>query len=323
MPKAAQQTHAFSYDRSKRRVVEREAERPNRPTDKDGLYWLAINDPKDTDYRLLKEEFNVSDLYIREIKNDAALPRIRTNDENTLITWYCLTDGSADETTRFSCVLGRGYLITLQQGKAPAIDAVAASITERPEIMGAGLGTLLFEILDGAADQYFLALDKLSDTVDLLEDKMFEDPGPDDIKNLFVLKRQLLDFRRIIAPSREVVNSLLRRNPDYFEAEARPRLEDLYDHLVRVIDLVETQRDVTGGAMQIYQATIANNMNAVMKQLTIIATIMMPLTLISGIFGMNVTFPGREHELAFWILIGGMLLIGAIMLVWFKRRRWV
>jgi magnesium transporter len=272
---------------------------------------------------MLAGNFNIEPLMMKEIRDAAGVPRIITGTNLGYICWYAPENGIDGDNNRFNCVFGENVLITVREGRVPALDSNLAALVDEPEILGRGIGVLLYNILDTAVDDYFLIVDKMSDRLDDIEDAMFAHPGSEDVKNLFELKRQMIDLRRVIAPEREVVNSLLRRELSHVESINEAYFQDLYDHLFRIIDLIDTLRDVTSGAMQIYQATISNNLNAIMKQLTIIATIMMPLTLISGIFGMNLGFPGRETPLGFWIVMSSIIVIGVIMLYWFRRRDWI
>ena len=261
-----------------------------------GVTWTIIDRPGEEDYEYLRAKFDISPLTLGALKDTKAFPRLLTGDKVSFLSWYYLAPTDGKTPMRFACLFGPDFLVTVQNGPAAPIDEIAAAAETQPDIMGNGLGVLLYNILDAATDEYFLDVDSLSDTVDDMEDRMLDKPTSQEVKTLFALKRRMLQLRRIVAPEREVINSLLRRNLPYVEQGSRIYMEDLLDHCIRVVDLIDTLRDVTSGAMQIYQATISNNLNAVMKQLTIIATIMMPLTLISGIFGMNLGFPGGKRQ---------------------------
>jgi len=314
---------ALSYDPAKAKVLKISRKQVKADIAAGRLVWLDINKPGEADMRYLTEEFKMSPLMKHEIVSERSLPKLVTEDKLSFLTWYSLGKNGTGSPVRFTCLFGPGWLVTLHMEPPVAVEQISASALTQSDVMGRGLGALLYNILDAAVDDYFLAVDELSDQVDEMEDTMFDRPKPADVRVLFGMKHQMLELRKATAPEREIVNSLLRRGIPYLEKESQPYFEDLYDHMVRVIDLIDTLRDVTSGAMQIYQATISNNLNAIMKQLTIIATIMMPLTLISGIFGMNLGFPGKEGAPGFWIVMFVMLAIGAAMLVWFRKREWI
>jgi magnesium transporter len=285
--------------------------------------WLDIESPVEDDFTALARRFKIQPLTMKQIRNTAGVPKLISGEELSYICWYGPSGGLSGQNTRFSCVFGESLLVTIREGRVPAIERNLELLAAQPEILGRGIGVLLYNILDAAIDDYYLIVDGLSDLIDKVEDAMFAHPGAEDVKQLFALKRQMIDMRRIIEPEREVVNSLLRRELNFLQSNNEVYFQDLYDHLVRIIDLIDTLRDVTSGAMQIYQATISNNLNTIMKQLTIIATIMMPLTLISGIFGMNVTFPYRDTPIGFWVIMSLLVAIGAAMLVWVWKRKWI
>ncbi len=285
--------------------------------------WFDIVDPTPSDLDFIAGTFKVRPLTIDEYKSERLPAKLLSDTTTSLITWQCLKAGQTGQQVRFGCLFGRDLLITLRGADATVIDNVWDAVQTEPEKLSKGPGAILYDILDATVDDYFLAVDGISDRVDEIEDIMFGTPRPADVKQLFDMKKGMLRLRRAAAPEREVINSLLRRYPEYLDDGVRPYFEDLYDHLVRIIDLVDTLRDVTSGAMQIYQATISNNLNAIMKQLTIIATIMMPLTLVSGIFGMNLHFPGFDSVIGFYIVTTAMVVIGVGMLFWIWRRHWI
>jgi magnesium transporter len=285
--------------------------------------WLDIKAPAAADLEFIAASFNIKPLIIEEMQSERLPAKLISGAHNTFISWSSFSNGGSGSTARIFFLLSQGLIITVHQESAAAIIKTRQTVLSEPDKMSRGPGEILYLILDAAVDDYFIFVDNLSDTIDALEDIMFGKPKTADVKRLFELKKEMLRIRRIAAPEREVVNSLLRRLPAYINSDLQTYFSDLYDHLVRIIDLIDTLRDVTGGAMQIYQATISNNLNAIMKQLTIIATIMMPLTLISGIFGMNVNFPGKDTALMFAVVMGSMTVIGIAMIVWFWRRDWL
>jgi magnesium transporter len=314
---------AYAYNPKKVEISAVDISQINGNAQKGNVCWLDIKSPGEAEYRDLESLFGVEPLTMKQIRNPEGVPRIISGGDMSFICWYAPKDGAGGGNDRFCCLFSENILITIRDGGVPAIDRNLAALPKQPDIISRGVGILMYNLLDAAVDDYFLLVDSMSDRVDDIEDAMFAKPGPRDVKNLFALKRQMIDLRRVIAPEREVVNSLLRRELKDIESGTEAYFQDMYDHLVRIIDLIDTLRDVTSGAMQIYQATISNNLNAIMKQLTIIATIMMPLTLITGIFGMNLGFPGKEGAIGFWIVMASITGIGLAMLVWFRRRSWL
>lgn len=319
-------TNTYAYDPKTKKVVTGDSDLLKDRSTSGKLIWVDLDSPTEDQLSEVVRELGIRPLMVRMIKDERLPPKIIIGQAMAFLSWSSLDAAGKGTPRHFSLVFGEGFLVTIRRGPVYSVDAVLSSVEKETELMSQGPGRLLYEMLDATVDGYFLAVDSLSEEVDALEDSMFGAPSATDVRRLFKIKRDMLDLRRTVAPDREAVNSLLRRKLDYLGENDRLFFEDLYDHLVRVIDLIDTLRDVTSGAMQIYQATISNNLNAIMKTLTIIATIMMPLTLISGFLGMNLDWFGGGALLpayALTMITMVMLVIAAGMMVWFWKRGWL
>lgn len=292
------------------------------------IIWLDIQEPQPADYDLVGKLFQAHPLVFEEIKVGHGLPKIISFPDSSFLIWQVF---SYDDTGKFDLprlffLISSNYIVTLHDKEIPAVSEVLVAAEKENTLFRQGTGMICYTILDGLVDQYFLLLDGLSDQLDLLEDKMFGEPTQADVKKLFSLKRDMLVLRKVAAPEREVINAILRRDLPYFPPAAMTYYEDLYDHLVRIIDLVDTFRDVMSGAMQIYLANVSNKLNTIMKTLTIVATIMMPATLIASFFGMNFALitegVGRSM---FWFAgsLMAMVLIAVAMLYWAWLKKWL
>lgn len=295
------------------------------------LVWLDVEGSDEGTYGLLERTFKAHPVVLDEIRGGYSLPKIISYPDWSFIIWQAVKYESVGSVS-FSaplmyCLVSKNYLVTLHAEPLPAVSAVwSASEPEATTLLKRGTGMVLYNILDGFVDDYFLSLDDLSDQVDALEDKMFGEPSQADVKKLFALKRGMLALRRAAAPEREVINAILRRDLAYVRKPDQPYFEDLYDHLVRIIDLIDTFRDVTSGAMQIYLANVSNKLNTIMKTLTIVATIMMPATLISSFFGMNFALISEGiGRSIFWFTgsVVAMVLIGVVMIYWAWLKKWL
>lgn len=292
------------------------------------IIWLDILKPQQTDYDLLDKLFQVHPLMFEEIKTGHSLPKIINFPDSSFITWQIFSyDGSGKfDLPRLFFMISPNYIVTLHDKEIPAVSEVLVAAEKEDTLFRQGTGMICYTILDDLIDQYFLLLDGLSDQLDLLEDKMFGEPTQADVKKLFSLKRDMLALRKIAAPEREVINAILRRDLPYFPPATVTYYEDLYDHLVRIIDLVDTFRDVMSGAMQIYLANVSNKLNTIMKTLTIVATIMMPATLIASFFGMNFALITEGvGKSVFWFAgsLMAMVLIAVAMLYWAWLKKWL
>ena len=224
--------------------------------------------------------------------------------------------------------LGANYIVTLEDTPIPAIADTLAACDRDVRTVQEGPDHLLYRIADNLVSGYMPTVEKIDAAIDQIEDEVFDRPAPRTLEKLFALKRLLQAMRRILLPQREVMNKLAR--DDYKVIDPRDRIffRDIYDHLVRLHDLNESLRDLVGGALDTYLSVINNRMNDVMKTLTIITTLFMPITFITGFFGMNFFEPvaglvGWTSRQAFAVTLIILLLFPIGMFIWMRRRRWV
>lgn len=232
------------------------------------------------------------------------------------------------KTEELDIFLGPNYIVTLQDSHIPAITDTLASCDRDLRTVQEGADHLLYRIADHLVSGYMPTVEKIDAAIDQIEDEVFDRPAPHTLEKLFALKRLLQAMRRILLPQREVMNKLAR--DDYKVIDPRDRIffRDIYDHLVRLHDLNESLRDLVGGALDTYLSVINNRMNDVMKTLTIITTLFMPITFITGFFGMNFFEPvaglvGWTTRQVFTVTVSIMLLFPIGMFIWMRRRRWV
>ncbi|MFN9853098.1 MAG: magnesium/cobalt transporter CorA, partial [Planctomycetota bacterium] len=200
---------------------------------------------------------------------------------------------------------------------------------QRSNIVNSGVDYLLHSLLDAVIDSYFPAIDKIVEQVDALELEIIESVESNQMQKVHELRGQLLAIRRAIRPHREMVNELIRDPKPTISPETRVHLRDCYDHVIQVIDTVDTYRELTSDLRDFYLSSVSNNMNEVMKVLTIISTIFIPLSFIAGVYGMNFSYnsPWKMPEL-YWrygylFALGLMALVAGALLVYFRRRRWI
>lgn len=187
-----------------------------------------------------------------------------------------------------------------------------------------GIDTLLYNILDRITDAYMPILDYLGEQLDDLEDRALREPTPDLLIAISEKKRELLNLRRVVGPQREVVAQLTRGEVPFIRMETRAYFRDVQDHLVRTVETVELYRDLVLGARDIYLSSISNNLNQIMKTLTIISVIGLPLTIITGFFGMNFeALPGIHNVWGFWIAMALMAAIDGFLIWLFKKKKWI
>jgi magnesium transporter len=224
-----------------------------------------------------------------------------------------------------SLILGSHFLISFQEKEGDVFDFVRERIRKaRGRIRKSGCDYLAYALMDAVVDHYFVILEKLGDKIELIEDQLLEKPTPRILEDIHHLKREIIFFRKQVWPLREVINSLIKDPSELIQETTDIFLRDVYDHTIQVIDTVESFRDVLSGLSDLYLSTVSNRMNEVMKVLTIMATIFIPLTFIAGIYGMNFEFmPELKWRWAYpglWVVL---ILIFVSMIAWFKRKKWI
>jgi magnesium transporter len=221
--------------------------------------------------------------------------------------------------------IGTNYLVTVHNGYSRSIEELRDNACRNAKILGEGPVALFHRIVDTMVDHYRPEVDKLEDRLNALEDAAFDNPTPDVIRAILGEKRRVCELRRIVTPQRDVIARLARRDFIDISTDMSFRFRDVYDHLQRLSDDATMFQDRMTGILDAYLTSVSNRLNEVMKLLTVVATVFMPLTLVSGIYGMNVhlpQFPGSDSA-QFWWLAGIMLAVVALMLTYFRRNRWI
>ena len=295
----------------------------------DTFVWFDAVDPGPSGLDLLKEEFNLHPLAIEDAIQAHQRPKIEPYDGY----WFVVVlAASLEESERIvlheiAVFVGKKFLVTVRHAPAFPLDEIERRWHAHPERLRRGGGFLLYTILDTVVDGYFPIMERLGDRVDLLEQTLFEARTlhGDILRHIFVMRRDAQEFRKAAFPMRDILNPILRKDVSLFPNEEVVYFRDVYDHAVRVIDELDTLRDLLSSALEIHLSVVGNQQNEVAKQLTIIATVFLPLSFIVGFFGQNfgvmVQFIGSAP--AFWLLgIGLEVVCVAVMMYYFKRRGW-
>ncbi|WP_139956816.1 magnesium/cobalt transporter CorA [Flavicella sediminum] len=225
-----------------------------------------------------------------------------------------------------SMVLGANYLLTFQEDEGDVFEHIRERLLlNKGRIRGQGSDYLQYALMDAIIDNYFSLIETMGEKIEVLEDLLFENNSESNIiSEIQALKREILKIRRAVFPLREVISKIEKSDSPLIHEKTQLYLRDLYDHIIHVSESVDIYREMIWGIMDMYMSTISNRMNEVMKVLTIIATIFIPLTFIAGIYGMNFKYiPELEHENGYFILWGVMLVVFAGMVYYFKRKKWL
>ncbi|MBI5222181.1 MAG: magnesium/cobalt transporter CorA [Candidatus Magasanikbacteria bacterium] len=225
-----------------------------------------------------------------------------------------------------SIVMADKFVLTFQQGvRGDAFDHARELIRkEKTRIRSLGTDYLVYELIDDIVNNYFRILEDFGEKIESLEAELVKNPSQQTLRSIYSLKREILSLRKAIWPLREVVDILERGDSPLIKKSTRIYLRDIYDRVVQAIDTMETYRDMTSGMLDIYLSSLSNRMNSVIKVLTIIATIFMPLTFLAGLYGMNFRYmPGLDSPSGFWAMTAVMLVVFWGMIIYFKKKGWL
>ncbi|WP_433971090.1 magnesium transporter CorA family protein [Tunturiibacter lichenicola] len=292
--------------------------------------WYQLDDANDPKLDQLAKQYNLHPLHIEDARNQDESVKVDTTSIYTFAVFKPVRlvpdpDNPGEQMPTFSPIdifAGKDFLITISDPTCPTSEQALARARrdgddEHP-------GKLLSLILDTIVDLYFPAIDHFDDRIDQLEDKVFDDPSPEILQSVFAIKRELIDLRRVLVNTRDA-SLHLQRDPDtIIDAEHQPYMRDTYDHVARLLDSVETQRDLLNNTLDIYLSSVSNRTNEVMKVLTVLGTIVLPVLAISGIYGMNLKglpFEDSPHG-AEWVALVTVIAT-AILLYALRKMKWL
>jgi magnesium transporter len=281
------------------------------------IVWADVSDPTSTDFEELAEEFGFHPLSIEDCRNEHQRPKVEEYPGYYFIVLYeAQLAGANDrlELRELNIFLGKNYLVTVHSRPIRAIDTASRLWHEWTDRAEQGSGLLAYLLIDAIVDDYLPLLDVVSERMDDLEDSIFGEFRPEAIEEIFSIKKKLLYLRRSITPLRDVFNTMLRREQPIFPRETHVYFQDVFDHLIRVSDTIDTLRDMLGSTMDAYLSVSGNRMNQIMKRLTSISTVLMSVTLVAGIYGMNFTLmPELQWRYGYVFALLSMVGIGAAL----------
>lgn len=297
------------------------------------ILWVDfISEPLETSQPVL-EEFGFHPLAIDDALQETHVPRLDDwGDYLYIVLNYMNTEENGDlwetEVDELDIFLGKNYIVTHHDHPISAVDDTWAACDRDERNVQEGADHLLYKITDYLVAAYMPTVEKIDDAIDQIEDQVFDRPSPHTLEKLFALKRVLLTMRRIVLPQREVLNKLARDDYKVIDPKDRIFFRDIYDHLVRLHDLNESLRDLVGGVLDTYLSVINNRMNEVMKTLTVITVLFMPLTFLTGFFGMNFFEPLGNLKAwttspVFYLTMAVIFIMPVLMYFWMHRRTWV
>jgi magnesium transporter len=297
--------------------------------DEPTVTWINIDGVHRVDVvEKIGKHFNLHPLVLEDLVNTEQRPKMEDFLDYLFIVLRMLSyDDPTGEVKgeQLSLVLGPNWVLTFQENEGDVFDFVRERIrSDKGRIRKMGADYLLYAVVDAVVDNYFLILEKMGEKIEEIEDKLVADPAPETLQSIHNLKSQMIFLRRSVWPLREAINRLERWESPLIQKSTDLYLRDVYDHTIQVIDAIETFRDMLSGMLDIYLSSVSNRMNEVMKVLTIIATIFIPLTLVAGLYGMNFKYmPELEWPWGYPFVLLFMLTIGVVMVIYFRRKRWL
>ena len=298
-----------------------------------GTIWVDFEgEPIETCEPILRDVFRFHPLAIDDALRETHIPKLDDWGDYLYIAFHSVgfeMDGGPHVDTReVDFFLGKGYLVSHHDEKIPMVDKIWERCQKDQRILGEGPDHALYLVLDELVNSYMGAFTEIDEAVDGLEDAILESSSRETLADIFHLKRALVTLRRTLAPQREVLNGLARNTYEVIDAPDRVYFRDVYDHLVRLFDINESMRDQVGGALETYLSATNNRMNEIMKTLTVITTMFMPISFIASFFGMNFFSPNFPLQawtgrLAFVVMLALTVGIPLSFYLWARRRGWV
>jgi len=285
--------------------------------------WVRCLSPTDADLLWLQNTFGFHSLTIEDCRHRNQRPKFEPYDGYAFMVLFALSwESDRLDTTEIHCFLTSHCVITVEDRDSPAIAAVWRRMHTASGLMARGADFVFYAVADAVVDTFFDLVEGFEEGIDEIEELIFA-PRPEAVQPLIFRRRNsLIAIRRAIAPMRDVFNALLNRDLPFIEESHHLYFRDLYDHTVRIYELLEVERERLSNALEVHLSHISNTLSQVMKRLTAVATIFMPLTFLTGFFGMNFEQLPFSSPLALAAAIGSMVVIPGAMWLWMRRARW-
>lgn len=287
----------------------------------DGLHQVEVIEK-------IGHHFGIHPLVLEDILNTGQRPKAEEFEDFLFVVLKMLQHDPEEErisSEQFSLVLGPNFLITFQEVQGDVFRLVRERIRKpKTRIRSSGCDYLAYALIDAIVDHYFTILETLGENIETLEEELLENPTNITMQTIHDMKQEMIYLRKQVWPIREIVNSLIKNESSLIKPSTHVFFRDVYDHTIQVIDTIESYRDILSGMLDLYLSTVSNKMNEVMKVLTIIATIFIPITFVAGIYGMNFKFmPELEWRWGYLMVWAIIALVSAVMIGYFKKKKWL
>ncbi len=295
-----------------------------------GPLWVDIDSTVRSQHALLEKVFGFHPLAIEDTLNPASRVKLEEYPGYLYIIIRAVqfaadTDDPYDlETKDLHCFLGPDYLVTVHAGPVPSVDLIHDTLRRSPDLLSRGVERTLHAILDSTIDAYFPLLDQVDDFIDGLEERVFVNFDELALRDVFKVKRLVLSLRRYLQPTREVLNVLTNRPSTLITPDVQIYFRDVYDHVLRINDELDTYRDLLSSTMDSYLTQVSNRLGVTTKGLSVVATMSLPFVVVSGMWGMNFSrIPLSNWPHGFWVLLLAQLALGGLLIVVLRRQKWL
>ncbi|MBI3610119.1 MAG: magnesium/cobalt transporter CorA [Nitrospirae bacterium] len=317
---------AFTKENGLRRTTDA-GSLPGLLKDETESVWVDLETPTEEETQILSSIFNFHPLAIEDCIAESHLPKLDDFGDYLFLVLHGARRGDISgtfKTVELNFFLGKRYLVTYHQQLSRSINRTKERCLKNSLAMSRGMDFLLYEILDGTVDNYFPILDDFDEVLDELEHEVTASPSKETLNRIFSLKRDGMSLRRVTSPQREILNRLSRDPFAVVNKRTAIYFRDVYDHLVRINDLAESYKDLTTGLLEAYISMVSNRLNEVIKVLTALTVVFMPLTVIPSIYGMNFkNMPELNWEYGYPVALGMMAVIVVVMLGFFRKKKWI
>ncbi len=298
------------------------------PPADESVIWINVGGVHKVEMvEMLGKQFSLHPLLLEDVTNTDQRPKLDDYEAYIFLVMkmLSLTDRKDIAVEQVSCVLGKNYVISFQENGTDVFQPVRERLRGgKGRLRQSGADYLLYALVDAIVDQYFAVLEHIGEKIEAVQQAVVDDPKPETLNEIHALKRQLLFVRRAVWPLRDVMTNLSRSDCPFLQQPTKLFFRDVYDHVVQIVDTIEILRDMVSASLDIYLSSVSYRLNTIMRVLTVITTIFMPLSFIASIYGMNFEYmPELRSPWGYPLVLGVMAAVGVGMLVLFRNKRWL
>lgn len=297
--------------------------------DEEDLLWVDLYNFSDEEIKYVAKIFDFHPLAVEDCLSCSPRPKLDNYEDYSFFVMHALRyDEESEEEielVQLNVFLGTNFVVTVHRQTLPVLGRIARVSLQNPQYMNKGIEFFLYSIIDGNTDDIFPIMDRIGVRIDELEDQIYEQPSKQITEEFLALKRTILTIRRAVLPMKRIFTSINAGGHPYFDIreDIKPYFLDLVDHMERITDSIESHRDLVDAALATYYSLISSRTNDTIRVLTVISTIFMPLTFLTGFFGMNVPLPYQSLSISTVVITAGLFGISGLMLLLFKNLRWL